>query len=119
MFRNARSRRSGLRSRWRRRRSPTRRTSASWHRASSPPATSRMDNAELLELTAIPVSELRGRARTRFRLVRDIPALLDDFADSILTEVREAALSGTPARLILPVGPVAQYKRVVEVSNHL
>jgi glucosamine-6-phosphate deaminase len=76
-----------------------------------------MDNADLLELTAIPVSELRGRARTRFRLVRDIPALLEDFAVSILTEVREAALSGTPARLILPVGPVAQYKHVVETSN--
>lgn len=76
-----------------------------------------MDSRDLLELTTIPVSDLRGRARTRFRLVPTIPALLDDFADCILGEVREAAASGSPARLILPVGPVAQYKRVVEISN--
>jgi glucosamine-6-phosphate deaminase len=72
-----------------------------------------MDNRQLLELTGLPVDELRRRARTRFRLVPDIPALLDDFADSILDEV----CRHETRRLILPVGPVAQYRRVVEVSN--
>ena len=76
-----------------------------------------MDSRDLLELAALPVRELRGRARVRFRLLRDIPSLLDDFADCILNEVREAAASDVPARLILPVGPVAQYVRVVGISN--
>lgn len=76
-----------------------------------------MDRHQLQELTGLPVEELRQRARTRFRLMRDIPALLDDFADSILNEVRDAAARAAPARLILPVGPVAQYRRAVEVSN--
>ena len=78
---------------------------------------SAMDRQQLLELTALPVEGLRRRARTSFRLVRDIPTLLDDFADSILNEVRGAAERGAPARLILPVGPVAQYRRVVERTN--
>jgi glucosamine-6-phosphate deaminase len=72
-----------------------------------------MDSRWLHELTTMPVDELRRRSRAPFRLVRDIPALLDDFADAILAEVR----TGGPARLILPVGPVAQYRRVVEISN--
>ena len=76
-----------------------------------------MDRQDLQELTALSVNELRRRARTRFRLVRDTPALLDDFADNILSEIREANAGGAPARLILPVGPVAQYRRVVELSN--
>ena len=75
-----------------------------------------MDSRDLLELAALPVRELRGRARVRFRLLPDIPSLLDDFADNILSEVREAAAAGLPARLILPVGPVAQYVRVVAMS---
>jgi glucosamine-6-phosphate deaminase len=76
-----------------------------------------MDRQHLLELTRLPVEELRRRARTRFRLVRDVPALLEDFADSILREVLEAQARGEPARLILPVGPVGQYRRVVERTN--
>jgi glucosamine-6-phosphate deaminase len=43
--------------------------------------------------------------------------LLDDFANSILDEIRTHNRRGEPTRLILPVGPVAQYRQVIEVSN--
>jgi glucosamine-6-phosphate deaminase len=72
-----------------------------------------MDNRQLLELSTLPLDELRCRARMRFRLVPDLPALLDDFADAIVGEVRRA----DRCRLILPVGPVAQYRRVAEITN--
>lgn len=68
-------------------------------------------------LMRIPVDELRRRARIPFRLTPDIPALIEDFAQWIVGEVRAANRRGEPARLILPVGPVAQYRRVVEISN--
>jgi glucosamine-6-phosphate deaminase len=42
---------------------------------------------------------------------------MEDFADSILDEIRRQNRLGEPTRLILPVGPVAQYRRVVAVSN--
>ena len=76
-----------------------------------------MDNLEIFELLDLPVEELRRRARTPFRLLRDIPALMEDFADSILNEIREHNQRGEPTRFILPVGPVAHYRKVVEVSN--
>ena len=37
-----------------------------------------MTNDELAALMELPLEELRRRARAPFRLVRDIPALLDD-----------------------------------------
>lgn len=76
-----------------------------------------MTNDEILRLLDLPVEELRRRARTPFRLLPDIPALMDDFAQSILDEIRTHNRRGELTRLILPVGPVAQYRKVVEVSN--
>ena len=76
-----------------------------------------MRNDELLGLTALSVTELRGRARLPFRLLPDREALLHDMADAILAEVRSHHARGEPTRLILPVGPVAHYRRVVEISN--
>jgi len=63
----------------------------------------------------ISVEELRGRARLRFRLVPDIASLIQDFAVSIADEIRSKA--GAPLSLILPVGPVAQYPILVEITN--
>ena len=62
--------------------------------------------------------EVRGKTNTffmqcfqniqsPFRILPDIPALLDDFARSIADEIVAANQRGEPARLILPVGPVA------------
>ena len=68
-------------------------------------------------LMRMPVEDLRRQARIPFRLTPDIPSLIEDFAQSILGEVRSRNARGEPTRLILPVGPVAQYRRVVEISN--
>ena len=76
-----------------------------------------MTNEEILRLIALPLPTLRRRARVPFRTLPSIPAVLDDMADAILAEVRAGARTGHPVRLILPVGPVAHYRRVVEVSN--
>lgn len=76
-----------------------------------------MSNDELLHLTSLPVEELRVRARLSFRLLPDRAALIDDFAESILGQIRTGNQRKEPVRLILPIGPVAQYRRVVEVSN--
>jgi glucosamine-6-phosphate deaminase len=76
-----------------------------------------MCNEDLLRLTQLPVDELRGRARIPFRLLSDREALLNDFSDAILEEVRFHNRRNEPTRLILPVGPVAHYRRVVEISN--
>jgi glucosamine-6-phosphate deaminase len=67
------------------------------------------------ELMTLPVDSLD--ARIRFRLLPDIPAVLHDFANSIATLIRERNLRGEPTRLILPVGPVAQYPILVELCN--
>ncbi len=70
------------------------------------------------ELMALPVDELARRARIRFRLLAGgIPAVLADFAHSIAAEIRMHNAAGEPTRLILPVGPVAQYPMLVEICN--
>ena len=69
------------------------------------------------ELMTLPVDELRRRARIPFRLVANLPAVLDDFAQSVAAEIRERNLHDEPARLILPVGPVAQYPILVELCR--
>lgn len=72
-----------------------------------------MTREQLHELTSCPVDELHRRARVPFRLLPDIPSLLNDFAESIVNGIRP----GTTLRLILPVGPVAHYRKVVEICN--
>ena len=72
---------------------------------------------QLTRLMAISVEELRRSARIPFRLLPDIPALLDDFARSIAEEIRGRNARGEPTRLILPVGPVAHYRALVEITN--
>ena len=42
------------------------------------------------DLIRWPVDELRQRARLRFRLVEDIPTLLDDFACAVAYEIQAA-----------------------------
>ena len=65
----------------------------------------------------LPVDELRRIARIPFRLLADIPAVLADFARSIADEIAARNQAGQPTRLILPVGPVAQYPILVEICN--
>ncbi|MCC6537297.1 MAG: 6-phosphogluconolactonase [Bryobacterales bacterium] len=69
-------------------------------------------------LMTLPVAELARRARIPFRLLAGgIPAVLADFAQTLTAEIRARNAAGEPTRLILPVGPVAQYPMVVEISN--
>ena len=69
------------------------------------------------DLMRAPLEELERRARMRFRLLPDIPSLLADFARGIADEIRASNREGRPARLILPVGPVAQYPILVDITN--
>jgi glucosamine-6-phosphate deaminase len=79
-----------------------------------PPPVNVRQHAILMQM---PVEELRRAARIPFRLVPDIPSILTDFAHSIAAEIRERNARGEPARLILPVGPVAHYRMLVEITN--
>ncbi len=69
------------------------------------------------ELMKLDIDALRRHARIRFQLLPDIPSLLTHFARSIADEIRTRNEHREPARLILPVGPVAQYRMLVEICN--
>jgi glucosamine-6-phosphate deaminase len=76
-----------------------------------------MITTQLAPLMRMPVDELRAHARIPFRLTPDIPSLIEHFAQSIVEEVRSRNARGEPTRFILPVGPIAQYRRVAEICN--
>lgn len=66
---------------------------------------------------SLPVEGLRKNAKVPFRLVENREALIDDFARSIANEIRDRNERNLPTRLILPVGPVAQYPKLVDICN--
>ena len=68
-------------------------------------------------LMEMPVAELEAKARLKFRLLPDVPALLEHFARSIAEEIKAHNARGEPARLILPVGPTGQYPILAEITN--
>jgi glucosamine-6-phosphate deaminase len=72
---------------------------------------------KLERLMEMPVEELEAHARLRFRLFPDISTLLAHFARSIAAEIRANNERGEPTRLILPVGPVAQYPMLARITN--
>ncbi len=76
-----------------------------------------MPEDKLERLMQLPLADLEKRARLKFRLLPDIPALHEHFARSIAEEIRARNLRGEPTRFILPVGPVAQYPMLVEITN--
>ena len=65
----------------------------------------------------MPVGELLTRARMGVRLFPTIDGMLDFMADSMLEELRHNNAAGQSTRWILPVGPVKQYRRVVDCCN--
>ena len=69
------------------------------------------------DLMRLGIDDLRRQARIPFRLVADIPSLMADFAESIAAEIRVRNQRSEPTRLILPVGPVAHYRQLVEICN--
>ena len=63
------------------------------------------------------LDELRARARLAFRLLADNAAVVRDFAESIADAVQGRNALGLPTRLILPVGPIAPYDILVDLTN--
>jgi glucosamine-6-phosphate deaminase len=76
-----------------------------------------MDNERVVRLMGATIDELRAHARIPFRLLPDRQSLLAEFADSIATEIGARNVRGERTRLILPVGPVAQYPMLVDRCN--
>lgn len=69
------------------------------------------------EQLSLPVEDLLKHARVGVRLFPDIPALIEHFARSMADEIRSNSQAGRSTKWILPVGPVAQYFRLVEICN--
>ena len=76
-----------------------------------------MDKHRIARLMEATIGELRAQARIPFRLLPDRQSLLADFAGSIADEIRTRNARGERTTLILPVGPIAQYRVLVERCN--
>jgi glucosamine-6-phosphate deaminase len=70
-----------------------------------------------MDVMAATIDELRAHARIPFRLLPDRQSLLAEFAESIASEILARNARGERTRLILPVGPVAQYPILVDRCN--
>jgi len=71
----------------------------------------------LEQILALPVESLMKRAKLGVRLFPDIPTMLDYFARSMADEICANNKRRQPTRWVLPVGPVAQYFKLVEICN--
>jgi glucosamine-6-phosphate deaminase len=63
------------------------------------------------------INELRTQARLPFRLLPDKQSSIAEFADSIANQIRTRNARSERTTMILPVGPVAQYRILVDHSN--
>jgi len=72
---------------------------------------------DVSEILSMPTEELLRRARLSCRLFPDVPTMMDFLARSMADEIVENNRKGQPTRWILPVGPVAQYFRLLEICN--
>jgi glucosamine-6-phosphate deaminase len=71
----------------------------------------------MLDILCLPVPDLLARARLGVRLFASVDAMLDNMADGMLDELRQNNAGDQPTRWILPVGPIRQYRRLVDRSN--
>jgi len=71
----------------------------------------------LEQIFSLPVESLTNLAKLGVRLFPDIPAMMEYFARSMADEITANNDRSHPTRWILPVGPVAQYFRLVEICN--
>lgn len=76
-----------------------------------------MPNEHLDEILSLPAAELPRRSKVRLEILPSLEALYDHFARSIAGEITRRNAAGQPTRLILPVGPVGQYPRLVQLCN--
>lgn len=66
---------------------------------------------------SLPLPALQKRSKIPFRLLAGRGLLIDDFARSIADEIKAGNAQNQPTRLILPVGPVAQYPKLAAICN--
>ena len=71
----------------------------------------------MLDILCLPIPDLLARARLGVRLFTSVDAMLDNMADGMLHELRQNNVGDQPTRWILPVGPIRQYRRLVDRSN--
>jgi len=71
----------------------------------------------MLDILCLPIPDLLARARLGVRLFASVDAMLDNMADGMLHELRQNNVGDQPTRWILPVGPIRQYRRLVDRSN--
>jgi len=71
----------------------------------------------MLDILCLPIPDLLARARLGVRLFASVDAMLDNMADGMLDELRQNNAGDQPTRWILPVGPIRQYRRLVDRSN--
>jgi glucosamine-6-phosphate deaminase len=76
-----------------------------------------MPNEELDSILSIPADELPRRSKVGLEVLTDPEALYDHLARSIADEIAAGSAAGQPVRLILPVGPVDHYPRLVDICN--
>ncbi len=69
------------------------------------------------DILRLELPDLLKRARLGVRLFPDVNSMLDYMADYMADELRLNNAAGMPTRWILPVGPVKQYFRLVEICN--
>jgi glucosamine-6-phosphate deaminase len=69
------------------------------------------------DILRLELPDLLKRARLGVRLFPDVNSMLDYMADCMADELRRNNTAGAPTRWILPVGPVKQYFRLVEICN--
>jgi len=69
------------------------------------------------DILRLELPDLLKRARLGVRLFPDATSMLDYMAECMADELRRNNAAGAPTRWILPVGPVKQYFRLVEICN--
>jgi len=71
----------------------------------------------LQQILELPLVELVKLSRVGVRLFPTIPSMMDYMARSMADEIQANNARGGPTRWILPVGPVKQYFRLLEISH--
>jgi len=74
---------------------------------------------ELFDWCRIPANELpiHPKAKAKLRIVASPQEVYNEFADSLLAELKANNVAGAPTRWILPCGPRAQYAIFVDAVN--
>ncbi len=71
----------------------------------------------LNEILELPVDQMVKLAGVGVRLFPDVAGMMEYMARSMADEIRANNEHGKPTRWILPVGPVKQYFRLLEISH--